>query len=94
MRIVDLIGLNDRTAAHLHFDRERKMCHFVSSGLTHMVVPMDWMPLFSPVFDGQVIRRFDDPSYTQVRPPRPMSVVVVEIRGPRPDWAARCEPRG
>jgi hypothetical protein len=94
MRIVDLVGLNDRQAAHLHFDRDRKMCHFVDSNLTHLAVPVDWMPLFAPAFDGVVLRQFEDRRYTQVLPPRPLTVVLVEIHAVRQGWQQRCAALG
>ncbi len=90
MRIVDLVGLNDRDAAHAHFERTAKLCVFVRRGLTHLVIPADWAAQFSPPFAVRALTRFDDPRYTQVRPPRPASVVVFEIGGVAPDWAARC----
>ncbi|MEM6290781.1 MAG: hypothetical protein AAGA54_05925 [Myxococcota bacterium] len=90
MTIVDLIGLNNAEAARVHFDRQAKLCTFVRRDLTHLLVPLDWLPQFSPPFAVRVLERFDDPSYSQVRPAHPMSVVLVEVGGVAPDWAARC----
>ncbi len=90
MTIVDLVGLNDREAAHAHFDRTAKLCLFVRRELTHLVIPAHWAAQFSPPFAVRPLMRFDDDRYTQVRPARPASVVVFEIGGVAPDWAARC----
>jgi hypothetical protein len=91
MTIVDLVGLNDRGAAHLHSDREAKLCHFVERAPTHVVMPSDWRGLFADTFDLTPLTAFDDPSYTQVRPPRRVRVVVYEVRRVRPEWRTRCE---
>jgi hypothetical protein len=91
MTIVDLVGLNDRAAAHLHFDRAAKLCHFVSRAPTHVVIPVEWHPLFADTFDLAPIAAFDDPSYTQVRPPHPMRIVLYEVRSVRKSWRERCE---
>lgn len=90
-RVVDLVGLNDVEAAHAHFDRAQKLCVFVRHAPTHLVVPADWTPQFSPPFAVRPIASFEDPHYSQVRPARPAAVVVLEIGGVAPQWAARCE---
>ena len=92
MTIVDLVGLNDRRAARLHHDRVGKLCHFVRRGPTHMVIPVDWFPVYAGTFMLEPIAAFDDPEYTQVDPPRPMRVVVFTIAGVHPTWAERCVP--
>lgn len=90
MTIVDLVGLNDRRAAHLHRDRAAKLCHFVRRGPTHMVMPTDWLSSFSDTFVLRPLETFDDPVYTQVMPPRPVRVVVFAVEGVRPAWRKRC----
>lgn len=90
MTVVDLVGLNDHTAAHLHHDRTAKSCYFVGRQLTHLVVPTDWIPAFAPLFELRGITSFVDPRYTQVSPPRPLEIAVLEIVGVREDWARRC----
>lgn len=90
-RVVDLVGLNDTEAAHAHFDRAEKLCVFVRRAPTHLVVPSDWTPQFSPPFAVRPIASFEDPHYSQVRPARPAAVVVLEVGGVAPRWATRCE---
>jgi hypothetical protein len=90
MTIVDLVGLNDREAAHLHHDRIAKLCHFVRRTPTHMVIPADWVPLFAGTFMLEPLEKFHHDVYTQVLPPRPMRVVVFEITGVHPTWAEGC----
>lgn len=90
MKILDIVGLNDRQAAHLHFDRTAKMCHFVRSRPTHFAIPAHWLPQFTPVFALRPVARFDDPNYTQVQPPRPATVVVASVEAIEPGWSARC----
>lgn len=91
LRVVDLVGLNLGPAAHAHFDRTAKLCVFVRERPTHLVVPSNWGPLFSPPFAVRQIAAFDDPHYTQVRPPRPASVVVLEVGGVGSEWTERCK---
>jgi hypothetical protein len=94
MTIVDLVGLNDRAAARLHHDRHAKLCHFVRRAPTHMVMPADWVRLFSDTFALRPLTAFDDPSYTQVAPPRPLRVLVLAVDGVRPPWNERCADPG
>ena len=91
LTVVDLVGLNDADAAHAHFDREAKLCVFVRRKPTHLVLPPDWAGQFSPPFAVRTLASFQDPHYSQVRPPRPAAVVVLEVGGVSPEWAARCE---
>jgi len=93
MTVLDIVGLNDRRAAHLHFDRTAKMCHFVQSAPTHFAIPADWLPQFLPVFAMRPVDRFDDPHYTQVDPPRPHTVVLAAVEAVNPQWTARCAAR-
>jgi len=90
MTIVDLVGLNDKVAAHLHRDRVAKLCHFVRRQPTHMVLPAGWVPLFSPTFRLHELARFDDDAYTQVLPARPHRVVLFSVAGIHPEWQERC----
>jgi hypothetical protein len=90
MHIIDLVGLNDGRAARLHFDRTAKLCHFVEQQPTHLVLPSHWIPAFSPPFALRPLRRFVDPSYTQVLPARPHAVVVFVVEGVHPHWQDRC----
>ena len=90
MTIVDLVGLNDREAAHRHFDAEAKICWFVARDLTHIAIPTDWIPIYGQVFELRALAEFVDPHYTQVLPPRPVTVVVFAVEGVRPAWTGRC----
>ncbi|MGH1340046.1 MAG: hypothetical protein ACRBN8_00740 [Nannocystales bacterium] len=91
VRIVDLVGLNHGAAAHAHTNREAKLCVFVREQPTHLVVPADWGRLFSPPFAVRQVASFDDPHYSQVRPPRRASVVVLEVGGVASEWTERCK---
>ncbi len=90
MILVDLIGLNNREAAHTHFDRTAKLCTFVRRDLTHLVIPADWAPQFASPFELRPLQVFDDPRYTQVLPPRPAQVVVFEVVSVRQQWIQSC----
>jgi hypothetical protein len=90
MTIVDLVGLNDREAAHRHFDAEAKVCHFVGRNLTHLAIPTEWIPIYGQVFALRALAEFVDPHYTQVLPARPLTVVVFAVDGVRPQWSRRC----
>ncbi|MCA9709175.1 MAG: hypothetical protein KDK70_25245 [Myxococcales bacterium] len=93
MTIIDLVGLNDHQAARRHFDRTAKLCHFVRRAPTHMAIPLHWVPLYAPVFRLRPIARFDDPLYTQVDPPRPLTVALFEVEAIHPQWVERCRAR-
>lgn len=90
MTVVDIVGLNDGRAAHLHFDRRAKMCHFVGRAPTHFAIPAEWIEQFSPVFRLRPLARFDDPRYTQVQPPRPLTVVLLAVDEIHPAWVEGC----
>jgi hypothetical protein len=90
MTIVDLVGLNDHRAAQLHFQRGAKLCHVLSRGPTHLLVPRAWVPLFSPPLRLAALAAFDDPSYTQVEPPHPHGVLLLAVQGVDPAFAAAC----
>ena len=90
MTLVDLVGLNDREAAHRHFDPPAKICHYVGRDLTHIAMPAEWLGIYGRVFELRALAQFDDPHYTQVVPARPMTVVVFAVDGVRPEWAQRC----
>jgi len=90
MTFIDLVGLNDHRAARLHYDRSAKLCHFVRRRPTHMAIPLDWQPLFTPVFRLRPLARFDDPVYTQVDPPRALSVGLFAVEAVAPAWQQRC----
>jgi hypothetical protein len=90
MTIVDLVGLNDREAAHRHFEPEAKVCHYVGRGLTHLAIPTDWLPIYGRVFRLRPLAELVDPHYTQVLPARSVTVVVFAVEGIEPAWADRC----
>jgi hypothetical protein len=90
VEIVDLVGLNDRRAARLHFDRNAKICHFVGRGPTHMALPHDWVAIYKDVFVLRPLETFVDEQYHQVEPPRPMQVTVFAVQGVAPAWQDRC----
>jgi len=90
MTVIDLVGLNDHRAAARHFDRTAKLCHFVALRPTHMAIPAHWVPLYSPVFALRLLTRFDDPFYTQVDPPAPLTVGLFAVDSVNPDWVERC----
>ena len=90
MTVVDIVGLNDGRAAHLHFDKRAKMCHFVRRTPTHFAIPAEWIEQFSPVFRLRPVARFDDPRYTQVDPPRPLTVVLLAVDQIHPAWVEGC----
>jgi len=93
MRIIDVVGLNDGAAAHLHFDRVGKLCHFVQLRPRYLIVPLEWATSFAPAFELQAREHFDDPLYHQTLPVRPHVVTVFSIVQSRPDWAQRCGDR-
>jgi hypothetical protein len=92
MTVIDLVGLNDHRAAQRHFDRTAKLCWLVHRRPTHMAIPVDWVPLYAPVFALRPLARFDDPVYTQVDPPRPLTVGLFAVEAVDPAFVERCAP--
>ncbi len=79
MTIVDVVGLNDRVGAHLAEEPGRKLCYLASREPDYLVIPAHWIPQFAPVFQLDPVTHFHDPNYTQVRPPHPQTVSVLEV---------------
>ena len=92
MRIIDIMGLNHRTIARAATPRDR-MCEIIEEAPTHLLVPDNALPPMAKVFDLTPIRRFDDPSYHQISPPRPVSVHLFEITNVAMRWRKHCETR-
>jgi hypothetical protein len=92
--IIDLVGLNDHVLAHLHDDVGAKLCHLVRRAPTHLAVPAEWEPQLSPVFRLQSVARFEDPMYTQVDPPRALTVVLFAVDEIHPAWVEGCAAEG
>lgn len=88
--ILDLVGLNDRFIARHQRDVPAKLCHLVRQEPTHFAIPEEWVPQFSPVFRLRPIARFEDPMYTQVEPPRALTVVLLAVEEAHPAWVEGC----
>lgn len=90
MTIIDLVGLNDHRLARDHDDAKAKMCHVVRRQPTHFAIPADWVDGFTPVFVLRPLARFEDPVYTQVEPPRPLTLVLLQVEQVHPAWVEGC----
>ncbi|MCB9717787.1 MAG: hypothetical protein H6712_28320 [Myxococcales bacterium] len=90
MTIIDLVGLNDHELARRHDDVKAKLCHLVRSRPTHLAIPADWIDAFTPVLALRPIARFDDPVYTQVDPPRALTLVLLAVDEIHPAWVEGC----
>lgn len=88
--ILDLVGLNDHVLAHLGQDTKAKLCHLVQRQPTHFAIPEEWVPMFSPVFRLRPLQRFEDSVYTQVEPPRALTVVLLAVDEIHPAWVEGC----
>jgi hypothetical protein len=88
--ILDLVGLNDRFMARHRSDVPAKLCHLVRQRPTHFAIPEEWVPQFSPVFRLRPIARLQDPMYTQVEPPRALTVVLLAVDEIHPAWVQGC----
>jgi hypothetical protein len=88
--VLDLVGLNDHRLARLGDDTNAKLCHLVRLRPTHFAIPAEWVPQFSPVFRLHGLARFDDPSYTQVEPPRALTVLLLAVDEIHPAWVEGC----
>lgn len=99
MTILDLVGLNDHAMARLHGQgsagtpatTRAKLCHLVRRRPTHVVVPAEWVPQLAPVLRLRPLARFDDPVYTQVDPPRALTVVLLAVDEIHPAWIEGCD---
>ncbi|MEM7156454.1 MAG: hypothetical protein AAF799_26620 [Myxococcota bacterium] len=90
MIIIDLVGLNDHEMAQQRDDVKGKLCHVVRQRPTHFAIPADWVGSFAPVFALRPIARFDDPVYTQVDPPRALTLLLLEVEDIHPAWVEGC----
>jgi hypothetical protein len=88
MKVVDIIGLNDKEIAHAADDVE-KVCLLIARKPTHFVLPEHIAVNLRPVFAFNRLEVFEDPSYAQVEERHPFRVFVLE-GGARPEWAQRC----
>jgi hypothetical protein len=88
MRIVDMQGLNHAAIAHARDDYER-ICTLVAEQPRYALIPEVYLRL-SYVFVWRILRRFDEPYYAIIDPPRPKRVLLLEITGIKPGWLNRC----
>lgn len=88
MRIVDLAGLNDGVIAHA--DARARPCAWIARRPTHLAIPSELVSTVRTVFDGEVLRRFEDPAYSQVTPPSRRSVYVIRVTAVRPSALEAC----
>lgn len=89
VRVVDMLGLNDRDVAHAPTDLE-KACIVIERAPTHLVVPDPLVGAMARIFEFRAVGRYHDPSYAQVAEPYPLSVHVLEVERPQPGLVARC----
>lgn len=90
LAILDLVGLNDHALARHRGDVPAKLCHLVRQRPTHFAIPEEWVPQFTPVFRLRTLARFEDPVYTQVEPPRALTVVLLAVDETHPAWIEGC----
>jgi hypothetical protein len=89
MRIIDMVGLNDRELAHAASGAER-LCGVVRRAPTHVVAPVDFLEPLGRAFLLEPLETFRDPHWTQVQPARPAATTVLAVRGVTPAAAAAC----
>lgn len=89
IRVVDMLGLNDRSIAHAPTDLD-KACVVVDRQPTHLVVPDPLVGAMARIFEFKAVGRYHDPAYAQVDEPYPLSVHVLEVVRPQPGLLSRC----
>ena len=62
----------------------------VARAPAYFVLPQHIAAPLSRVFEMRVLAEFVDPSWAQVEEPHEVRVLLLEVAGPRPNWAARC----
>jgi hypothetical protein len=82
MYIVDMLGLNDASIVHAREVSGRAYaCAIVARAPDHAVIPTEQMRSVLRVFQAEPIRKFTDPEFTQVLPPRERSEFVLRLVG-------------
>ena len=89
MTIIDVVGLNDAAIAHAP-DDAAKACVLVERAPEYFVLPDHIAAALDSVFEMKVIEEFVDPAWAQIEQPREVRVLLLEVVGVRPRWAARC----
>jgi len=89
MTMIDVIGLNDAAIAHAP-DDAGKACVLVERAPGYFVLPEHIAGALGSVFEMRVIEEFVDPAWAQIEEPREVRVLLLEVVGVRPRWAARC----
>lgn len=89
MRMVDMLGLNDRVLAHAHDDYARA-CALLRRRPTHVLVPDRYVGSMASLFGLRALEVFSDPRNTQTAAFAPRRVVLAEITRQRPEWSSRC----
>jgi hypothetical protein len=90
LRVVDLMGLNERAIAHLDGTLFHKLCYLQRRKVTHLAYPAQWRENVHKAFVLQDLALFTEPAYAQMQPPAPWQLSVARVTEPRPDFAAFC----
>jgi hypothetical protein len=80
MHLIDLIGLNDRTIAHIA-SRPEILCYLSESRIGFAVLPPRQAAGLEELFQWRHLHRFDEPRYHQTATPFPHSVHLFAIDG-------------
>ena len=91
LRVIDVVGLNDRTLAHMRGDRLGRFCYLRDAGVTHFAYPLPWRARLSTAFELQTLASFTQPAYAQVDPAIDWTVVVAKVLATRTDFSRRCD---
>lgn len=88
MTILDLVGLNDRLLAHT--EPRLWPCVWVARRPGFLAIPTELGPRIQQTFVMSLLEQRDDPAYSQVLPPSPRSLFVLQVRGITGEAMDRC----
>ncbi|KAF0167834.1 MAG: Uncharacterized protein FD160_4020, partial [Caulobacteraceae bacterium] len=92
VRVVDIVGLNQRGIAHAESELERD-CLLMDAHPTHAAIPDEWLGVLLPRFEVEPMTRFADPAHHSGRRVFRRDLHVLRILGPSPRLRAICDAR-
>ena len=90
LRVVDVVGLNDRRFAHVRGKQGERLCRLLQAGITHFAYPEPWSDFLNKGFELQRLAAFTQPAYAQTVPPLDWTVIVARVRRVRSEALRSC----
>ena len=90
LRVVDVVGLNDRALAHVRGKPGARICQLLRAGITHFAYPEPWSEFLGKGFELEPLARFTQRAYAQTQPALDWTVIVARVRRVQPEQAQAC----